>query len=310
MSTAELTTVDHWLEDRRKSVGASEAAAILNVSPFSTPLEVYLEKLGMPRRRKVPGYVTWGLRFQPAIAAIYSEETGREIRTPPPLVRHPDAAWMHASMDYVTDDRPVEIKRVSPHYARAWGPSGSTEVPVYYALQVQQQMACGGYEVADLAAFIGWDDLRTYTIERNDQVINRLIDAEYAFMCRVQANDPPLPDFQHPTTVELLSLIEPERDSRMVATDEMVAWVEQYEVAGSAMKGLEKGRDEVKAKLLAAMGTNQYANLPDGRTLRRQKVERKGYTVQPSSYVDFRILQARKDNEHGDGNGKSERPEQ
>lgn len=288
---------EQWLAARRLSVGASEAAAILNLSPWATPLSVYLEKTGVPRKESNASYLAWGLRFQPVIAQIYADESGRELVTPPDLVRHPEWSFMHASMDYLTRTgqhlRPLEIKRVSPYYAKSWGPSQSADVPIYVNLQVQQQMACGDYGEADVAAFIGWDDLRCYTIQRDDAVISKLAEAEQEFMDRVDRQDPPLPDFEHPTTAQLLAMIEPNEGMVMPLPDEVLDQVDVYEALGKEIELLKKQREAAQSRLVHAMGTAEKATLPDGRNITRKIVHRAGYSVDPSTYTMFRVNQPR-----------------
>ena len=36
-----------WLAERNRSVGASEAAAVLGVCPYATPIDVWQRKLGL-----------------------------------------------------------------------------------------------------------------------------------------------------------------------------------------------------------------------------------------------------------------------
>ena len=45
INTAAMTRED-WLQERRRGIGGSEAAAILGLSPWATPLDVYLDKIG------------------------------------------------------------------------------------------------------------------------------------------------------------------------------------------------------------------------------------------------------------------------
>lgn len=278
-----------WLEERRKSVGASEAAAVLGCSPWSTPLETFWQKQGLETRKSTPGYLLWGQKFEPVVASIYSEQSGNAIVKAPPINRHPQAPWMHASLDYIGSDRPVEIKRVIQQRAKEFGPSGSQEIPHYVALQLQQQMACTGYRVADLAAFIGWDDLRIYEIPRNDEVIAKLIDVEQEFMDRVARNDPPLPDFQHPTTADILAMIEPEIGTRIELDDLHQTMADDYVELGELQNRTGKTRDEIKSRLIYAMGTAEKAFLPDGRCIVRSTVNRKAYPVAATSYVSFRV---------------------
>lgn len=281
-------TREEWLLARRRGIGASEAGAILGVSPWRTPLEVYFDKLGMLPPSDKPR-LAWGLRFENVIAEAYVELTGIPLQKPESLLVHADYPWMLASLDRRAADRPVELKRVSHFAARDFGEAGTEEIPQIYYFQVQQQMGCSGFEVADLAALIGDDDFRIYTIRRNDEVIEMLAEVEREFMERVTRQDPPMPDFEHPSTAALLALIEPEPDTSIVLGEDAAALVAQYEALGDDESGAKNHRKEVKARLLHLMGTAECGVLPDGRLLTRKIVERDGYTVAPTTFVDMRI---------------------
>lgn len=290
-----------WLEARRKGIGASEAAAILGVSPWKTALEVYFDKLHMlPDEEKRPKpWLKWGLRLQTAIAEAYTEQTGRELVVPSAIIHNAQAPWMLASLDFQVkgERRPVEAKRVSSYspIVKQFGPSGSQEIPECYSIQLNQQMACADADCADCAALINNDDFRVYTIGRNQKLIDRLIDEEREFMDRVARRDPPLPDFAHPTTAEILALIEPDEDSDLVLLDEEhAAMVDEFVAMGEQMKERDKRRDEVKARLIHALGNAAVGALPDGRMVKRSKVDRGAYTVEPCSYITFRVSQPKK----------------
>ena len=46
VDTAQLTRLE-WLEYRRKGLGGSDAAAVLNLSPFRTARDLHYDKLGI-----------------------------------------------------------------------------------------------------------------------------------------------------------------------------------------------------------------------------------------------------------------------
>lgn len=283
-----------WLAARRKGVGASEAGAIFGISPWATPLQLYMEKLGMLPETAQQKWMKWGLRIESVVADVYAEETGRDITIPHKLMQHADHPFMLASLDRVAGDRVLEIKRVYQHVTQSWGPSGSREVPEYYYLQVQQQMAVAGYELADIAAFFGDAELRIYTIERNDEVIAKLVEAERDFMRRIEERDPPMPDWEHPTTADLLAMLEPSEDLEVELPVDVHELVDQFELLGVTLSEAKKAREELKSRLIYVMGEAQFAKLPDGRRIKRNVIRRAAYSVDATSYVDFRVLKAKK----------------
>ncbi len=72
--------------------------------------------------------------------------------------------------------------------------------------------------------------------------------------------------------------------------EEESAFVTAYQEAGGREKQAKAAKDEAKSHLLHAMGDAGLARLPDGTKLTRKEIDRKGYFVEPTRYVDFRIL--------------------
>lgn len=276
-----------WLAERRKGVGASEAAALCNCSPWQTPLGLYLRKTGEivdePSTR-----MRFGLYFEMAIKTAYEEETGVRLEKPPRLLRHEEWPWMLASLDYWTDDKVIDAKKSSERAAGHYGPSGSNEMPRNYYLQLQQQMAVSGRTRGELAVLIGDDDFRILHCERDDRVIEYLAEIERDFMLAVERREPPLPDFQHATMADLLACLEPEVGSVVDLDDEAIALAMAYDVLGAEAKRMEAQRTEVKARLLHAMGSAEIAYLPRGLgRLKRTEIEGTTYTVNRAAYYRF-----------------------
>jgi putative phage-type endonuclease len=295
MQTLEFNSRAEWLARRRQGVGASEAAVIFGKSPWKTPLQLYLEKTGEFPEQEQTDAMRRGLRLERFVAEEYQEETGITLEKPPAIIIHPEAPWCLASLDYwIPGQKVVQIKTSDTWAAAAFGEPGTDEVPEHYALQVQQEMAVSGLPVAEIALLhVGTWRFDVYVIERNPGVIEAMIEAEREFMDRVCRRDPPLPDFTHPTTAEILAMLEPTAGEAIFLDDEAQELADEYTRLGAAAGETKKRRDELKARLIYAMGPAEKGELPDGRIVRRKAVERKGYTVAPSNYVDFRILKAK-----------------
>lgn len=279
-----------WNDERRTGVGASEAAALCGCSPWMTPLGLYLRKAGElidePTTR-----MRFGLYFEMAIKEAYETETGRTLEKPPRILRHADAPWMLASLDFWTDDRVVDAKKSSERAAQYYGPSGSSEMPRNYYLQLQQQMAVSGRNLGELAVLIGDDDFRIVQCERNQSVIDHLIEIEREFMLAVERREPPLPDFQHATISDLLAQLEPEVGSIVDLDDDAARLAIAYDVIGKQIREAEKLRDKVKARLLFAVGDAETAYLPRGLgKITRKIVDECQYSVTRKAYVRMGVI--------------------
>ena len=294
MDPTTLQTADGrkaWLEARRHGIGSSDVAAICNLSPWSSPLHVYLSKVGeledysnAPKR--------WGLRLEQNIADAYAEETGRQVRLPDTaLTRHPQDHWLLASIDRIAhvegDPRIVECKHASHH--SEWGTPHTDEVPDYYNLQVQHQMACSGIACADLAVLLPGADFRVYTVTRNDALISKLRHICSDFWARVQRRVPPEPDWQHSQTLSLLKdLYGVDGHLSVDLRYEAVHDIREYVRLGQRVSEMIKEREQSQARLLYHMGQAGLAKC-EGYTLTRKTVRRKAYSVDPTSYVKFHV---------------------
>lgn len=284
-----------WLLTRKTGIGSSDASAVLGLSPWSTALSVYLDKTGQAPPKEMSQAMRWGLALEPAIAEAYRQETGRLATAPAKaLARHPKRDWQIASIDREADDRIVELKTAGARQADEWGEPGTDEVPEYYLVQVQHQMAVTGHLLADIAVLIGGQDFRVYHLERSEPIIDRLTEIEAAFWDRVQRRDPPPPDWTHPGTVPLIeSLYRPKDGLAVNLGCQAVELVRQYQSWGQKAGEAKDAKDQCRAELVEMMGEASLAFLPDGQRIKRKTTARRGYTVEPSEYCDFRILKAK-----------------
>ena len=60
---------DEWLELRRQGIGGSDAAAILGLNPWKTPMDVWLEKTGeFTRDDEENEQMYWGTVLEAVVA--------------------------------------------------------------------------------------------------------------------------------------------------------------------------------------------------------------------------------------------------
>jgi len=187
------TTRAEWLQERRRGIGGSDVAAILGLSSWRTPLDVYLDKTGqrVDRDEDNPA-MYWGRTLEPVIRQHYADTTGRNVIQPNGILIHPEHAFMFANVDGVTEDgRVFEAK--TARTASGWGEAGSDDVPDAYALQVQHYMAVTGLPVADIAVLIGGSDFRVYHVEADPDLQADMIMEESEFWQHVIEQRPPEP---------------------------------------------------------------------------------------------------------------------
>lgn len=192
VSTRNLSRED-WLQIRNRGLGSSDAAAAIGLSPYKSPMELWLEKTGRktPEDLSQSEPVFWGTTLEPILAKVYSERTENKVRRVNAVLQHPEHAFMLANLDRaIGSDGVLEIKTAGHHSAPFW----EDGVPEAYQCQVLHQLAVTGKGWADVAVLIGGQDFRIYRIEREDDKVAALVEREAAFWQHVEADTAPPTD--------------------------------------------------------------------------------------------------------------------
>jgi putative phage-type endonuclease len=176
-----------WLDYRRTMRNASETAAVLGVSPWCTPYQLWLLKTGRAQT-KANAAMQRGTDLEPSARLAYESETGNIMQ---PLVLQ-DGAYS-ASLDGMTleGDLIVEIK--CPYQGRdsaLWREVKAGYVPDHYAAQVQHQLMVSGAKLAHLYVFDGTQGLLR-TIEPIDHAMQRIRDGWDQFQFYLDTDMPP-----------------------------------------------------------------------------------------------------------------------
>jgi putative phage-type endonuclease len=283
-----------WLRERSAElvVGSSDAAAILGLSPWDSAHTLALRKLGQLEPIPDSPLLELGRLVEPALAELYHRQTGRQPVEPvPKLRRHPSLPWQVASPDYLLPpDGILELKLVSPYDRGSWGEPGTDAIPDHYLIQVQHQIAVLGAQWADVAPLVWGRELAIYRVERHDPLIARITEAEAEWIDLVRAGKTPEPDWGHRQTLAALQAIHGvDTTCQIDLPAEYEPLIESWHQLTAQERECSRQREEIKARLLHAMGDAAIARLPSGATVCRAERTRRGYTVQPTTYIEFRI---------------------
>lgn len=238
-----------WLEMRRSGIGGSDVAAIVGLSKWRTPTDVYNSKIEAPVDNDNAS-MEWGRRLEPVIREKYAEAVGMSVETPPFMFRHQEHKFMIADVDGIrADGRIVEIKTARTQ--QGWGEDGTDEIPDYYKTQVQHYMTVLGATSCDVAVLIGASDFRIYTIEHDPELEELLIDVENEFWNEHVVPQVPPP----PVTLEEMKVAFPvSKKAAVECTDDIWEHVEKLALVTDQMKELKEQEETHKAAIQAAMG--------------------------------------------------------
>lgn len=233
---------------RSTGIGASESAAALGLSPYATPLDLYLRKRG----EAGPQEDSLAMRFGNAAEAFILSEFQRAhpddalVLAPDTMRRGPMLAHLDA---WVPGRFNVQAKTARSRHN--FGESGSPDVPMQYLIQVQHEMLLAGVAVSFVPVLFAGSEYDEFVVEA-DRELQEMIEAGVAdFWHRVQIGDPPDPismsDMQrrygHASRADVV-----------IASDDVQAAVETLQAIKHKREDLDLAEDESKLVVLKAIG--------------------------------------------------------
>lgn len=186
-----------WLEARRAGIGGSDAAAVLGLDPWRSPLDIWRSKVEpAPPTEDEIFLFKLGHLLEPVIAGLYTAQTERECFSPvPEIVQHLEFPEIVGSPDRLApqDGRVIELK--SEHqFADKFGDPGSDQVPDHYIVQAAHYMAVANLDRCDVAVLHGGYKFAIYQLRRDldleRSMIEQLRDWWHAYV--VKKVEPPL----------------------------------------------------------------------------------------------------------------------
>lgn len=288
------TTREDWLAGRVDSVGASEVAAVMGISPWDSVYSLWARKCGLVAGdSEETEWQRWGNILEPAICDEYTLQTGRKI------IDHGRYATRRSTTCPVltcTLDReiegdargpgPLEVKNVTAYKADEW--DGAP--PLIYQIQVQAQLEVTGWQWGSIAALIGGNTFRWIDVERNEAFIELMRSKVLAFWQLVETRTPPPIDGSDSTADALRRLYPTESGETVALPGEAIGWDDQIREANEAIKAAEERKQEAQNKIRAAIGTASFGVLPAGGRYSLKETKRKAHTVGETTVRSLRKL--------------------
>lgn len=263
---------DGWLEVRKHGIGNSDAAAAVGLNPYKSQLELWMEKTGrdadlpQPDPDDTTSPVYWGTLLEPIVAASYTKQTGRRVRKVNAVLQHPERPWMLANIDREVigagDVQILECKTAGEFGARLW----KDGVPEYVQLQVQHQLAVTGKQAADVAVLICGQQLQVHRIQRDDDLIAKLMVLQERFWHYVTSDTPPPVDGSDSAATALQCLYPSDNGDRLDFSQDsqMSALFTDLQDARFQLDKYKKLEEQYKQKIQQAMGNASHATFETG----------------------------------------------
>lgn len=252
-----------WLKERQCGIGGSDVGAILGVNKYKTPFEVYLEKTEPIEEVKDQfESAYWGDQLEEIVAKEFEKRTGKKVRRDRKHYKHKDYPFMLANIDrrVVGENAILECKTANQYLTNEWQ---EDEVPASYLLQVQHYLFVTGAEVGYIAVLIGGQKFIWKEIQRDEELIQMIIEAEKNFWRLVQDKTPPAIDESSAAEKYLKEKYkEAETDKSVELGFEYKEKIKTYLEMKEQLKSFEAQVKELENQIKFEIGKAEYAYAP------------------------------------------------
>lgn len=259
VNTKELSH-DDWLEWRKKGIGGSDVAAICGMNPYKSPLAVYLDKTDQLPPTEDNPKMKAGRILEPVIADWFKEETGYKVWRQNCIFQHREHPIMLANIDrwLPGENAGLECKNTSEYNRDDWFDGYEEVIPVSYQLQANHYMAVTGADRWFVAVLIGGWDFQWRVIERDENIVQRLIQIETSFWSEyVEKNIPP--EVSHQDTDYINESYPDSNGQSFDLSESYYDLVKELLDSKNALKQAKIRHEDAKNKMKSIMGENELA---------------------------------------------------
>lgn len=229
-----------WLEKRKHYITGTDAGKLIGVSPYGGKFAVWLDKTGRAAPVVETPAMKAGKKFESAILQMYAEEMNCKLEHVDGynLITSDKYPRLGASLDGWNHDLqiPVDAKNIKWKNEK-WGEAWTDEFPEYYKAQLQVQMMVTGATFAHLAVMFSGQDFFIYSMEYDEEMAQKILDASDEFWHYVENDQMPEADGSDEATEYIKSEF-----ARGDAADVK----EPTEEILEALKGLQKAKLDEK----------------------------------------------------------------
>ena len=269
--------------DRTKYIGGSDIGAILGLSRFRSPLEVWMEKTGKKTKKLDSLPLRFGSFAEEFVASEYARATGFKLIHDESIYIHLEHAFMSAHMDrFVLEGsassptRILECKTAHPFSAGDWGEAGSDEVPMSYLCQCIWYMAIMNINQVDLAVLFGNSDFRIYAMNRDLGLENTILEKASLFWNDYVLKDTPPPAQSEADCQTLFSKGDPKKS--LEAQSETLELSRRLVLLNSEISTREEAISSIKQAIMNQMGEAETLTY-QGRVLATWRAPKPSYRL-------------------------------
>jgi len=283
-----------WLEARRLGLGASDTPGVLGVSPFSSPVSVAADKLGLVGPREDSEIMAAGRRIESFIGEWALEEMEKGGSPAGMLLQSIKYPWLLATPDWWVVEKdshgtkyevPLQIK----NSMRDWG----EEIPAHVMVQVQQEQIVCAAPFSYVAVLYTGNRLRWAKVDRDHDLQAQIIQDTKAFWQKIEKREPIEAD-AHDATTQTLKELHPDDDGTTVPlTMELLESVAELDDVKAQVRTLNATKKGIENRIRQAIGDSTFGTFPDGSGYSLKTETREEHTVKASKRRTLRRVKAK-----------------
>ena len=292
---------EDWLERRRHSIGGSDAGTILGLNEYSSPYALWTEKTGKitPEDISDKEAVRTGHDLEEYVAQRWMEKTGKKLRRDNNFVYNSEYPFAHVQADrlVVGEQAGFEAKTTASWDILQQCREG--KYPDRWYCQCVHGMMVTGLERWYLGVLVLGKGFFEFTIERNEDEISALANAERSFWAHVESNTPPALDGTEATNTALKTILGDSVPGAAIDLSGVGSHIVAYNALKSRIKELEKELNEHQAVIMEYMGNAEKGKFADSsvsfKTQERRTFDRDKFEAANGKIADmyFKISTSR-----------------
>lgn len=273
---------ESYAASRAGGIGGTDCAAILGLSPWKRPIDIYAGKIAPADQPELDKEcLTWGTLLEPIVRQRYALVNKVRVTAPESLAldfprsrpwndstlvigREP---WMLGAPDgwikeYQTG---LEVK-CSSRKSEEWGEEGTDQVPAHYLVQAAWYMAVCEASAWNFAVLFSGNKLAQYRVVRDMELEKELIESASAFWHDHVLRKIPPPIDESESYGRYLARKFSLGNGKIIRdpSREIVSWAEKMKQADEDVKEATDRKNLANNQLRALIGDYDKAQTPVG----------------------------------------------
>lgn len=269
--------------ERKSGIGGSDAAAVLGLSPWATPLTIWLDKTGRAAPRPETPQMKYGSYFEDYVAQLYSEHTGRTVQRYNTMILKGCLLGNFDRLVVMPGEKMAShkgnIRTDTLLECKTAGWMWNDEAPIQYQIQVLHYLGLSDkLRHADIAVMFRSNlEFKVFRVERDDDVIAAMQERLTDWWERYVVADVPPPPANEDDCKLLWARSNPGKS--VTASEDIAKRLDEYRDAVKSEKAAKELAQHLKDDICAFMQDAEVLVGPDGRPLLTWKSAKDGEVV-------------------------------